>query len=724
MISIFKNKVAKVPVILQMENLECGAASLAMVLAYYGKWLPLEKVRLDCGVSRDGSNANNIVEAAMKYGMDVAAFSVEIDDLKAGEIDDVKIFPCIAYWNFNHFVVLDGFKDDNTVVINDPARGKVLVPMDEFDTSFTGLIITMSPGKNFVKSGKKKSIWTFMKKYLAGTSSIVFFSMIVSTFTTIISILNPVFSKIFIDKLLIGENKSWIFPFFVFITTFAFIQVLLSVIETTYKLRMKGKLAIRSNVEYMWHVLHLPIEFFTARQSEDIAIRKSENETIAETFIDALSPIVINSVLMVLYLIVMLKYSIVLSLIGIFAIACQIIANQIVLTKRINLMKVQMRDEARLDSLTVSGIEIIETLKANASENGFFSKWAGAEANVNNNRAIENEISAYYDMIPNLINEIVSVVMLGLGVNFIIKGDMTIGSLYAFQSIYNLFAQPIFSLSESSEVIRKMTVNMERIEDVMAYGVDDTFKNHKKTEYEKLKGNIELKNVTFGYSPLDKPLIKNFTLNIKQGKKIAIVGASGSGKSTVSKLVSGLYKPWKGEILFDGKPISSIDGNVFKSSVAVVDQDITLYKDTIANNIKMWDNSIEDFEMILAARDASIHEDIVKKDGGYQFNVNEDGKNLSGGERQRLEITRVLAAEPTIIILDEATSALDAKTENKVVQFINDRGITCIVIAHRLSTIRDADEIVVLDHGKIVERGTHSKLIKKNGKYKKLVLND
>lgn len=268
---------------------------------------------------------------------------------------------------------------------------------------------------------------------------------------------------------------------------------------------------------------------------------------------------------------------------------------------------------------------------------------------------------------------------------------------------------------------------MERIEDVMKYPTDPVFDNHAETEdgeYDKLSGNIELKNVTFGYSRLAEPLIKDSSMTLKPGSRVAFVGASGCGKSTLSKLISGLYQPWSGEILFDGKPLSQIDRGVFTGSLAVVDQDITIFEDTIANNIKMWDNSIEDFEMIMAARDAQLHEDIMQREGGYQYKLTEGGKDFSGGQRQRMEIARVLAQDPTIIILDEATSALDAKTEYDVVKSIKDRGITCIVVAHRLSTIRDCDEIIVLERGNVVERGTHEELMKNGGAYTQLVSNE
>lgn len=271
-----------------------------------------------------------------------------------------------------------------------------------------------------------------------------------------------------------------------------------------------------------------------------------------------------------------------------------------------------------------------------------------------------------------------------------------------------------------------MRTDMERIEDVMKYPTDVSLDSavDESAEYDKLSGNIEMKNITFGYSRLAEPLIENFNMTLKRGERIAFVGASGCGKSTLSKLISGLYRPWSGEILFDGKPISEIDRSVFTGSLAVVDQDIILFEDTIANNIKMWDTSIEDFEVIMAARDAQLHEDIMQREGGYQYRITEGGKDFSGGQRQRMEIARVLAQDPTIIILDEATSALDAKTEYDVVNSIKDRGITCIVVAHRLSTIRDCDEIVVLDGGKVVERGTHEELMAHGGYYTELVSNE
>ena len=714
------HKVAKVPIILQLEVLECGAACLTMILAYYGKRVPLEQVRIDCGVSRDGSNAKNILAAARKYGLNAKGYRYEPSSLKEN-----GTFPCIIHWDFNHFVVLDGFKK-NKAVINDPAKGLTEVSMEEFDESFTGVCIMLSPSDNFVADGKKKSIVNFISKRLKKEKGTIAFVALVSLISSVLGIINPVFSKIFIDQLLPGLNPSWLTPFFIFLITFTFIEIILSAINAIYYLKLSGKLAIKANAEYMWHVLRMPVEFFTQRLSGDITIRKSTNETATSTLINTLVPLIFNVIMIFIYLFLILRYSVVLTLIGVSGLIISVLVNQIISKKQANIANVRLRDEANLYSSTMSGIEMIETIKASGAENGFFQKWAGYQASVNRLEVQSQSLGLRIGLIPELVSNFVEIGVLGTGLYLIIKGNFTIGLLFAFQGLLTKLEEPLTTLNNTTQDLREMKNNMERIEDVLEYPIDDNLKeNDEEVEsYEKLKGKLELKNVTFGYSRLSPPLIENFNIVVEPGQKVAFVGASGCGKSTLSKLISGLYKPWSGEILFDGKPIDQIDRNVFTGSLAVVDQDITLFEDTIANNIKMWDSSIEDYEMILAARDASLHEDIMQRDNGYQYKMSEGGKDFSGGQRQRLEIARVLSQDPRIIIMDEATSALDAKTEYEVVEAIKDRGITCVVIAHRLSTIRDCDEIVVMEHGKIVERGNNEELMKKHGKYEELITSE
>ena len=713
--------VAKVPVVMQMEALECGAASLAMILAYYGKWIPLEQVRLDCGVSRDGSNARNILRAARSYGLSAKGYRYEPEVLKK----DGR-FPCIIHWNFNHFVVLNGFRG-NKAVLNDPAKGTYTVPMNTFDESFTGICLILEPNENFVPEGKPQSMLAYAKKRLVGAGAAIVFVILTAVITSLLGIITPAFSRIFLDRLLTSENPDWLMPFTFALAGISVVQLVVAWIQAVYSLRINGKLAMVGNTTFMWKVLRMPMEFFSQRMAGDIQSRQSSNAMIAGQLVNTFAPLALNAVMMSFYLIVMLRYSVILTLIGLASVLVNLILSSIISKKRINITRVQMRDAGKLAGTTVAGIEMIETIKASGAENGFFEKWAGYQASVNTNMVRFQRMNQLLGLLPTLVSSLCDTAVLMTGVFLAMKGEFTVGMIMAFQGFLSSFISPATTLISAGQTLQEMRTDMERIEDVMKYPTDVTFENSddsENIEYDKLSGNIEIKNVTFGYSRLAEPLIKDFSMSLKSGSRVAFVGPSGCGKSTVSKLISGLYKPWSGEILFDGKPMSKIDRSVFTGSLAVVDQDIILFEDTIANNIKMWDNSIEDFEMIMAARDAQLHEDIMQREGGYQYKLTEGGKDFSGGQRQRMEIARVLAQDPTIIILDEATSALDAKTEYDVVKSIKDRGITCIVVAHRLSTIRDCDEIIVMDQGNVVERGTHEELMKNGGAYTQLVSNE
>lgn len=712
---------AKVPVVMQMEALECGAASLTMILAYYDKWLPLEQVRADCGVSRDGSNAKNILKAARSYGLVAKGYRYEPEDLrKCGK------FPCIIHWNFNHFVVLDGFKG-NKAVLNDPAKGNYTVSMETFDESFTGICLMFEPGEAFEPRGRPKSVLSFAKKRLVGTGVALFFVILTTLITSLTDLINPVFSRIFLDRLLTGKNANWFMPFIFALAGFSLLQIVVAWIQAVYSLRINGKMAVVGSSSYMWKVLRMPMEFFSQRMAGDIQGRMVANASIAETLVNTFAPLVLNTIMMLFYLVVMLRYSIPLTMIGLISIVVNLIVSNIISKKRINITRVQMRDNGKLAGATVAGMEMIETIKASGAENGFFEKWAGYQASVNTQSVRYAKLNQYLGLLPTFVSSFADTAVLMLGVWLTIQGEFTVGMIMAFQGFLASFSGPATTLISAGQTIQEMRTQMERIEDVMEYPTDVNYSEeelNEDIEYGKLTGNVEIKNLTFGYSRLAEPLIKDFNLNLKPGSRVAFVGSSGCGKSTIAKLISGLYQPWEGEILFDGKKMSEIDRSVFTGSLAVVDQDIILFEDTIANNIKMWDTSIEDFEMIMAARDASLHEDIMQRDGGYHYKLIEGGKDFSGGQRQRMEIARVLAQDPTIIILDEATSALDAKTEYEVVKSIKDRGITCIVVAHRLSTIRDCDEIIVMEHGNVVQRGTHEELYAQDGLYRQLVSNE
>ena len=713
--------VAKVPVIMQMEALECGAACLAMVAAYYGKWVPLEQVRRDCGVSRDGSNARNVLVAARSYGFAAKGYRYEPDSLRTdGQ------FPCIIHWNMEHFVVLNGFTKDKAV-LNDPARGLVSVSMEEFDRSFTGICLILEPGADFTPGGKPKSVLEFARHRLKGAGSAIAFVVLCTIIGSLLGIIQPAFSRIFYDRLLTGQNPEWFMPFMAALIVFSCLQVFIAGVQMLYSNRINARFAVVGSTSFLWKVLHLPMDFFSQRLAGDIQARQSSNAGVANALVNTFAPLSLQLIMMVFYFVVMVRYSWQLTLLGLVSIAVNMAMARVISQKRINLSRVQMRDGGKLSSATVSGIEMIETIKASGAENGFFGRWAGYQASVNTQQMRSARMEQILGLIPSVISVVCSSAITIAGAWLTMNGQFTVGMIAQFQGFLSSFSGPIGSLISAGQSLMEMRTEMERIEDVMQYPDDPAFHtapDEAEGSFEKLSGMVELKNVTFGYSRLAQPLIRDFNLTLKPGSRVALVGASGCGKSTVAKLISGLYQPWSGEILFDGQPMGSISREKLTGSLAVVDQDIVIFEDTIANNIRMWDTSIEDFEVTLAAWDAQIYHDIMRRDGGFQNKLTEGGKDLSGGQRQRLEIARVLAQDPTIIIMDEATSALDAKTEYEVVSAIRNRGITCIVVAHRLSTIRDCDEILVMDGGLVVERGTHEELMARGGRYTELVTNE
>ena len=711
--------VANTPIIMQLEGLECGAASLAMVMAYYNKWVPLEQVRVDCGVSRNGSNARNILKAAQKYGFKTRGCPYNVAKLKTkGK------FPAIIHWGGAHFVVLNGFRG-NKVIINDPARGLLKIDLQTFNQFFTGIYLEIIPSEDFVPSGKRKSILAFAKKRLKGAAALIVFFAITTIIFYAFGILNPVANQVFVDYLLGGNNPDWILPFIFMIAAIGLLQSIVTAVQFLYQYKIRGKLDLIGSTTYIWRLLRLPIEFFSQRMVGDLQERQSENATIAETLVNVFAPLFFNTIMIVVYLVFMISKSWILTLIGVTTVVLNAFLSRYISKVRVNISRVQSRDNAKLSSMTSKGIEMIETIKCNGAETSYFDTWSKVQDGVVKGRIKMAKTNQFLGLFPSFISAIANYLVLILGVYYTIKGEFSIGSILAFQGLLGAFMSPAMTIINSGQTLQEMRTSMERVDDVLEYTLDANVTREIKMEkISKIQGNLILKDLTFGYSRLDNPILENFNLEIKQGQKIAIVGATGSGKSTLSKLISGLYAPWSGEIIFDGKRIEEIDHEIFTASIAVVDQDITLFEDTVMNNLKMWDESIEDYEAIMACNDAQIHKAIMAREGGYNAPVLEGGKNFSGGEKQRIEIARSLAMDPSIIILDEATSALDAKTEYDVVKAIKKRGITTIVIAHRLSTIRDADLIVVLKKGKIIEQGNHDELMKLKGFYYDLVNND
>ena len=706
-------KVAKVPMVMQMEAVECGAASLTMILAHYGKWLPLEQVRADCGVSRDGSSAKSILRAARNYGLEAKGFRKEPEALEGTQ-------PAIIHWNFEHFVVFRGFDKKGNACLNDPGSGPVKWPMEEFRKHFTGICLTFKPTEHFKKEGEQTSILSYIRKNLSGAGEAFWLTFTFALMTAFITLLTPLFTRIFLDEILSGKNADWAMWFFMAMGALAAYQFFVVLLQTRYSKRIAGHLALKGNREYLYHLLRLPMSFFSMRHVGDLQQRMHLNEQITHSLVDVLAPQVINIGLLLLYLVLMFSYSTWLTLIGIVAAAVNLGFVKYFSKVRINLIRSMEHSEGQYFSATISCIDNMESIKAAGAEMGFFKYWSGLWAHKFNMNANADKQQTQMALLPVLANGLVNMAVLVLGAYLILQGDLTVGMLMAFQGFMGSFLQPVNAIVNASQTIVEMRSQMERVEDVMKYPED-----HRDNEGEvvqgKLGGLLELKHVTFGYSPLQPPLIEDFNLRIEPGHSVAFVGSSGCGKSTLAKLISGLYKPWSGEILFDDRPIESISNEELTNSVAVIDQNVVLFDDTVAQNIRMWDPSIEDFTMMIACNDAQIRADIVSRPEGFGTKIVKGGQNFSGGQRQRIEMATALAKEPAILIMDEATSALDPKTEDEVMRRIRRMGPTQIIVAHRLSTIRDCDEIIVMDQGKILQRGRHEELIEQDGMYRDLM---
>ena len=709
----------KVPTVLQMEAVECGAASLAMILAYWGRYIPLEELRLACGVSRDGSKAGNIMKAARKYGLEAKGYRKEPDTVKEMPL------PMIIHWNFNHFLVLEGFQDGK-VYLNDPGMGSRTVSVEEFDQSFTGVVMAFKPGPDFLPEGEKPSIASALKKRLQGSEMALTYVILVGLALVIPGLLIPVFSKIFVDDILLANRQAWLVPLLLGMGLTGLLRGMLTWIQKYYLLRLQTKIALTTSGQFMWHVLRLPVEFFSQRFAGDISSRMQSNDKVAMLLSGQLATNALNLVMIVFYFVLMVQYSLILSLVGAAVAIVNIFYLRHVSEKRVDLNRKLQMDRGKIIGTAMSGLQVIETLKATGSESDFFAKWSGYQAKALNAEQQIGVTNQYLSAIPVFLSAMTNAVVLVMGGFIILNGEMTIGGLVAFQSLMASFMMPVIGLVGLGGQLQEIEADMNRLDDVLKYPVDQQTRVEQDEDcpavaHKKLVGYVELRNVSFGYSPLEPALIENFNLLLKPGQRVALVGGSGSGKSTVAKMITGLYQQWSGEILFDGQSRGNIPRVVITGSLAMVDQDISMFRGTIRENISLWDETISELDIVRAAKDACIHDDITSRPGGYDSMLEEGGSNFSGGQRQRLEIARALAGNPSILVMDEATSALDPLTEKLVDESIRRRGCTCVIVAHRLSTIRDCDEIIVLEKGKIMQRGSHEELMKTGGYYAELI---
>jgi len=713
----FPSKRVDTPTVLQMEAAECGAAALAMVLEYYGRYVPLERVRAECGVSRDGSKASNMLKVARNYGMIAKGYKKEPQGLF-----DMQL-PLIVFWNFNHFIVIEGFSKKGEVFVNDPAFGKKILSWEEFDEGFTGVVLSFEKTDAFETGSKRPSIYPALLRRVKGVTSPLLIVVIVGVLMSVPGLMIPIFSKIFIDNYLVQDMKEWVKPLIVVMIATLVVTAGMQALRNYYLLRMHSAVSIKESNNFLRHILKLPMEFFNQRMSGEIVGRIALNNTIASTISGELAVNIIGIVNIVFYAALMFYYDVTLTLIGIFFVAINfILFKRIIKTMTLKSQKIALA-EGRMVGVSMGGLQSIETLKASANEDDFFIKWSGFQAKLQNARNQMVTLNQAVSLIPILFTSLNVAIILTVGSFRVMDGYLTMGMLIAFLSLMQSFTAPVNGLMVLSASIKDLEGDMNRIDDVLEYPTEEEQKlNSDALQGEaKLKGEVELRNIAFGYSALAEPLLNDFSLHINAGERVAVIGSSGSGKSTLAKVLSGLYRPWSGELSVDGKNIYDIDPRIRTNSIAMVTQEIILFKGSVKDNITLWNDTIEDEDVIKACKDACIHDHIASLPDGYNTMLDEDGRNFSGGQKQRIEIARALLGDPSILILDEATSALDPITEMKIDENIRKRGCTVIIIAHRLSTIRDSNKIIVLKWGKIVQEGTHDELKSKEGQYAELV---
>ncbi|MFD7293918.1 NHLP family bacteriocin export ABC transporter peptidase/permease/ATPase subunit [Streptomyces sp. NPDC059897] len=714
-----RRRKVRTPTVLQMEAVECGAAALAMILAHHGRHVPLEELRIACGVSRDGSRASNLLKAARSYGM--TAKGMQMEPAALAEVQG----PAILFWEFNHYVVYDGMGrrfGRRGVHINDPDKGRRFVPMEDFDTSFTGVVLVLEPSDDFRTGGRKPGIMTALPARLRGTTGTMLVALLASLLLVGVGAAVPALSKTYIDLFLIGDQTSLLGALFASMGAMVALTAVLTWLQQANLLRGRIISSTLSSARFFGHLLRLPVTFFSQRSPADLVQRLQSNDAVAETLARDLTAAGVDGIVVLLYAALLYTYDPQLTGIGVGIALLNVVAMRVVVKLRATGTQKLRADTARLTNTSYTGLQLIETMKATGGENGYFRRWAGQHATTLEEQQKLGVPSAWLGIVAPTLATLNSALILWIGGMRAVEGHLSVGLLVAFQALVTRFTAPLTRLNGVAGRIQDFAADVARLKDVENFPVDQLYARPEQVQStRRLRGHIELDGITFGYSPLDKPLLSGFSLTVGPGQQVALVGGSGSGKSTVSRLISGLYAPWEGVIRIDDRRLDDIPRGALAASVSFVDQDVFLFEGTVRDNVALWDPSISDEAVEEALRDACLYDVVARRPGGVRGRVEQDGRNFSGGQRQRLEIARALVRRPSILVLDEVTSALDAETEQTVMDNIRRRGCACVVIAHRLSTVRDSDEIVVLDHGQVVERGRHEHLVRAGGPYAELV---
>ena len=709
------------PITLQMHASECGAACLGSILGYFGRWVPLTELREKCEVSRDGSSAASIVRASRHYGLECRGLS-----MPAGQLKNLPL-PLILFWQFSHFVVLEGY-DGGNFHLNDPSTGRRTLSAEEFNRGYSGIALRFERSPDFEPGGERKSLFEQLSALLAGTWTALTGVIACGLMLAVLSLIVPVSLHIFVDGVL--ENRAPWERLVAALLGGGVLVYALSLLKHRFLKRLAVRISVSGCSRSVSRLLRLPVEFFEHRLAGDLIDRVSSVDRIARNLTDQFLVLLIDMAMSAVLLIAMLAYDVVLALIVLVLAVVHGTLAHFVNAFRAVRSQAMRREQGLLLGVGMQMLSHADNLRMTGSDDRFFARWSGQQARELRARQLYSVPVSVNTALPGLIAALRSAAILGVGGSMIISGEMTLGALVGFYILAEMFLAPVGRFLELADKRQALETDLQRVEDISKAAEDPVF-DRRSPESEsiptfrgrlQLTGRLELRNVTFGFNKSRPPLIRDFNLVIEPGQRVAVVGPSGSGKSTLARLVLGLYQPWSGEILFDGHPRDEIPQEVLRRSVSMVAQENALFFASLRDNITLWNPAVPDEAIFAATRDACIHDEILLRPQGYAAHVEEGGANFSGGQRQRLEISRALVGNPTMLILDEATSALDARTEERVDDALRRRGVTCVIVAHRLSTVRDCDEIIVLENGGVVQRGTHDELIAdEGGTYHKLV---